>query len=798
MMTDFNQTTRFERFGTRLGEAVTARPKLTVAVSVAVFVLSSLGLVWARFSTDYQIFFSHEDPGLSAFQRLERDFTKTDNVLFVVKANDGTVFQAEALTALQELTAAGWRLPFASRVDSLTNFQQVSAEGDDLTLASMVPADVRGWSAAQFESLRQTAMKEPIVVGSLLATDGRTAAVNVTLRLPRQDPLEVTQAAEAARALVAQVAARHPGLDIRPSGMAFINDAFMQVSIQDMGVMIPLMVVIMLVVMGFIVRSAKATGAVALIIWMSATVSMAVAGWLHYPLSPTSVAAPMIVLTVAVADGVHIVLAVLDAMRRGLDKRAAIIDSVQSNLEAVTYTWLTTIVGFVCLNSSDAPPVTHLANMTCVGVTVAWLYSVTFLPALLSLVTVHVPAAREEKTFSVMPKLADFVIRRRGLVFGSAALLTVLSGLAAAQLEPNDQFVSYFSQSVPFRRDVDFTMKNLSGIYRLEFQIGSDGPSGVTSVEYLERLDAFAQWLRQQPEVQHVFSVADILKRTTQVMNGGAGAEYRLPTTREAAAEALLVYEMNLPSGLDLTDRVNINKSASRLTVTVRDLSTRQMTNFAERSGAWLRSNAPQTMWAEATGPVVIFSQLGDRNARSMVKADFWSLLLISLCMIVVLRSWKLGLISVIPNVVPIFVGYGVWYLVVGQLNIVASIAASIALGIIVDDTIHFLTKFQALQRKEGLSPEDAMRHTLSHVGPAMLSTSVILVMGFGVLTLSNFQMTSHLGWLCLLIVGIAPFADLLIAPSLVLLLVREKKAPAPSPDRPAVSLFAAPKVSES
>ncbi len=767
--------TRFERFGTRLATAVTARPKLTLWVCIGLFMLSSVGLVWARFSTDYQIFFSHEDPGLTAFQHLERDFTKTDNVLFVVKAREGTVFQPDALHALQSLTTAGWRLPYASRVDSLTNFQQVTADGDELAMKTLVPEAIDGLSAEQLEALRTTAIAEPIIFGSLLSRDAQTAAVNVTLRLPRKDPLEVTEAAKAARALVAQLSAKYPSLDIRPSGMAFVNDAFMQVSIEDMAVMIPLMVIAMLLVMGFIVRSAKATGAVAVIIWMSATVSMAVAGWLHYPLSPTSVAAPMIVLTVAVADGVHIVLAVLDAMRRGLAKREAIIDSVQSNLEAVTYTWLTTIVGFLCLNSSDAPPVTHLANMTCVGVTVAWLYSVTLLPAILMLVTVKVPAAKKEKEFPFMARLADVVIRRRAIIFAGAAILTIASGIAAAQLEPNDQFVSYFSQNVAFRRDVDFTMKNLSGIYRLEFQVGSEGPSGVTSPEYLGHLEAFAQWLRTQPEVQHVFSVTDILKRTHQVMNGGHSDEYALPDTREAAAESLLLYEMNLPAGLDLTDRVNIDKSASRLTVTVRDLSTRQMTNFAARSAQWLRSNAPPAMWAEATGPVVIFSQLGDRNARSMVKADFWSLLLISLCMIIVLRSWKMGLISVIPNVVPIFVGYGVWYLVVGQLNIVASIAASIALGIIVDDTIHFLTKFQALQRKEGMSPEHAMRHTLAHVGPAMLSTSVILVIGFGVLTLSNFQMTSHLGWLCLLIVGIAPMADLLIAPALVLLLVREK-----------------------
>jgi uncharacterized protein len=173
-------------------------------------------------------------------------------------------------------------------------------------------------------------------------------------------------------------------------------------------------------------------------------------------------------------------------------------------------------------------------------------------------------------------------------------------------------------------------------------------------------------------------------------------------------------------------------------------------------------------MWAQASGPVVIFSALSERNARSMISGDLLSLALISLCMIMVLRSLKLGLLSVIPNVIPIVFGYGLWQLCVGQMNIVATVAGSISLGIIVDDTIHFLTKYKDATLEQGLAPEAAMRKTLSHIGPAMIGTSVILVLGFLVLTFSSFQMTSYLGWLSAIIVSIAPLADLVLAPALV------------------------------
>ncbi len=766
---------RFEKLGAALGVLVTGHPWKTVAVSVLFFLVFALGLFRAKFSTDYRIFFSKEDPGLTSFEKLESVFTKTDNVLFVVKAKDGSVFQPDALAAIQELTLASSRLPYASRVDSLTNFQHVTATADDITSGDLVAKPGLMLDESELANIRAVAAGEPLVVGSLLSRDFRTGAVNVTLRLPAKDPEEVTQAADAARVLVAEVGAKYPRVEIRASGMAFMNDAFMQTSVKDLGVMIPLMVAVMLIGMVLVMRSAAATGAVASILTLSATMTIAVAGWLRYPLTPPAIAAPMIVLTVAVADGVHVVLAMMEAMHAGASRRDAIAKSLETNLEAITYTWITTIVGFLCLNYSEAPPVRHLANMTCVGVTMAFVYSFTLLPALLSLLPIHARQAAQPQRIAFMERMADFVIRRRRLVLIVSAVVTAVSGVYASRLETNDQFVRYFDESLPFRKDVEFTMANLSGIYRLEYQVASAGPSGIADPVYLENLDAFAVWLRAQPEVEHVYSIADVLKRVNQVMHDDDRAFYRAPESREAAAQELLLYEMGLPSGQDLTDRINVDKSAARLTVTVRDMSTRQMTEFTARAETWMRDHTPRFMWTSATGPVVIFSQLSDRNARSMVQGDFVSLALISLCMIVVLRSLKLGLLSIIPNVIPIVIGYGLWKLFVGQMNIVASVAGSISLGIIVDDTIHFLTKYQALLRTKRITPEDAMRQTLAHIGPAMLGTSAILVLGFGVLTFSSFQMTSYLGWLSVIIVSVAPMADLVLAPALIITLTKER-----------------------
>ncbi len=772
----------YATLGRRLGHITTTHRWKVIFAALAIFVVGVFGVTRARFSTDYRVFFSHDDPGLAKFEELERTFTKTDNVLFVLHAPRDAegAFSIEALSAQQELTAAALTLPFAARVDSLPSSQDVRTTADDVVIAPYVTKPAQELTKADRDELRVRVMNS-LLPGSLVSHDGSTAAVNVTLRLLGREPDEVSKSADAARALAREVNARHPSLDIRPCGMAFVNDAFMQASVGDLAVMMPLMLAVIFLAMALVLRSATSTMAVAVIIGASAALAMACAGWAGYPLTPPAVAAPMIVLTVAVADGVHIALAVAHALARGESKQAAIVSSLGDNLEAVTYTWLTTVVGFLCLNFSDAPPVTHLANMTCVGVTAAYVGSITLLPALLTFARVKPRALAAEGTHApgrVTQWLTDLVVTRRRSILLATALGTVLCGGLMSRLEMNDQFVKYFAPQTEFRKNADFTLAHLSGIYRLEYLLGSSVPplrsgqgageaGGATDPKYLEASDRFATWLRSEPEVDHVLAFSDMMKTVHAAMRA-PGDTSALPTSREEAAQELLAYEMNLPAGVDLRDRIDQSRGSTRLTVTVKDLSTREMNAFAQRTSSWLREHAPPAMWTDPTGPVVIFSALSERNARSMIQGDIASLLLITLCMILVLRSLGLGLASVVPNVIPVVAGYGLWRVAVGQMNIVATVAGSIALGIIVDDTIHFLTRYRTL-RERGVVPEEAMRSTLRHVAPAMISTTAILVAGFLVLTRSHFQMTSHLGWLTALIVGIAPLGDLLIAPSLVL-----------------------------
>ncbi|MCA9514947.1 MAG: MMPL family transporter, partial [Myxococcales bacterium] len=463
------------------------------------------GGLFARFSTDYKVFFAPDDPELAALTRLETTFTKTDNIVLFAMPAAGDVFTRDTLAALQALTDGGWKLPYATRVDSLTNFQVARALGeDDVDVGPLVRGPAAALDDAALARVRADAEGEPLLVGALLAEDQRAAGVNVTLALPRDRPEAVSEAASAARALVAEVRAAHPGLDVRLSGMAMMNDAFMAASISDMSFVFPLMGLAMALAMWILLGSLWATGAVWLVIGVSSGAAIGLAGWVGYPLTPPSAASPTIVLTLAVADGVHLVVSMMENLRAGHDKKTAITMALSRNLKALFLTSLTTMIGFLSLNFAEAPPFWHLANMTATGIAVAFGASVTLLPALLVLVPVPAKTGSSAVGATVAGAIARFVSRGRRPILVVGALATALFGVLATRLEPNDQFVDYFDESIPFRPDTEALMARLAGIYQVEYLVGSGRASGITSPEYLNDLDGFATWLRAQPEVTHV------------------------------------------------------------------------------------------------------------------------------------------------------------------------------------------------------------------------------------------------------------------------------------------------------
>ncbi len=438
------------------------------------------------------------------------------------------------------------------------------------------------------------------------------------------------------------------------------------------------------------------------------------------------------------------------------------------NLGAVALTTLDTTIGFLMLNFSEVPPYRDLGNLVAMGILSAFLLSVFFLPALTAVLPLRVRQTTSAGDIA-MSRLADFVLQRRRPITWAVALVAAVTISFIPRNRFNDDFFKYFSPATEFRRDTDFIAAKLTGVYQIDYSIESGESGGISDPAYLQRLEAFMNWYRAQPEVSHVVGLPDIMKRLNQNMHGDDPAWYKIPDTRELAAQYLLLYEMSLPFGLDINNGINVDKSASRVDALLHNVSSNEATALDRRAQGWLRDHALPAMQAAGTGPTLMFAEIGRRNTHAMVFGDLVGVVLISVIMIFALRSVRFGLLTLIPNLVPLGMALGLWGLFVGRIGMDVAPVTAMSFGILVDDTIHNMSKYLYARRKLGKSPEDAIRYAFSTVGVAMVIASLILVSGFLVLTFSSFQFTSTMGLLTAMTIALALPAEFLLLPPLLL-----------------------------
>jgi predicted RND superfamily exporter protein len=788
-----------------------------VAISVFVVASFAIGLKNLRFSNDYKVFFDPSDPYLKALEEIHNVYTDNDPVVFVVTPRDGKVFTRTTLRTIEKLTREAWTIPYVQRVDSLQNFQYSRSENDDLVVSDLY-RNADALSDADMDRIRQIALAEPLLLGRIINPSASVTGVFASFHVPGIDrQKEIPEIMQKARALRDELMRENPNVEIRLAGAVVISQAFTEASSRDIGTLGPLMFVLIAATLWVLLKSALTAFASLMVILFTIAGTMGLAGWLGFVLSPASITAPTILLTVAVADSVHVLVDFLNDLEhirvdqhRDPIRRArflAIIGAIRQTIKPVFVTTLTTAIGFLTLNFSDSPPFRDLGNIVALGVVIAFVLSMTFLPALLAILPIKQRKAQGGKaltgtfpilyrklsllnyriTFSItkyetgkrvsssFSRLASFVIARRKALALILAVIVSGLGVAIPQNDLNDDVIKYFSEETEFRKDWHYTTTHLTGLYTLEYSLRAKEAGGINDPEYLKVVEDFAAWFKEQPETMHVDSLVDIHKRLNQNMNGDDPAWYRLPDNQELAAQYLLLYEMSLPPGLELNDRINIDKSASRFVATVHNLSSKEMLALEKRADDWLKKNAPPYMQAQAGSTPLMFSHIGQSNMQGLLEGTAIEFVVIAAILMFVLRSFGLGLLSLIPNIVPAAMAFGFWALINGQINLGLSVVANMTLGIVVDDTVHFLSNYTDARRRLGLSRERAIHYTFSHVGKAMAISTAVLAIGFGTLTLSTYELNAQMGLLTAITILFALLGDLFLLPSLLLLGGKEK-----------------------
>jgi len=756
---------KLERF---FGNMVVRWRWLIIAAAILMLVAAGSGVSRLTLSNDLRVFFSEKNPQLQALEALEDTYTKNQNVLFTVAPRDGNVFTRETLIAIRELTESSWKIPYSTRVDSIANFQHTWSEGDDLIVEDLVPDPV-SLSDGDLSRIQEIALTEPLLVNRLISSSGHVTGVTINVVLPGDSPSEAYEVTAFSRGLHEELKSKYTDLDIYLTGGVIFDFSMGEVAAKDMSTLIPAMFLVLLVIIAVTLRSIVGTLATFVIIVFSMITGMGLAGWLGITLTAPSANAPLIIMTLAVADSVHILVTVLHRMRAGEGRLGAIAESIRINLMPVFLTSVTTAIGFLTMNFSDAPPFRDLGNIVAMGVMAAFVYSVLFLPALMAVIPIRVRARESGVALGSCARLADFVIARRRAIFWGTLVVVAILTVGVTRIELYDNWVEYFDERFEIRQATDFTTDNLTGFDIIEYSLNSGEPGGISNPEYLATVESFANWYRSQFKVVHVHTIADTMKRLNMNMHSDDRSFYRIPDQRDLAAQYLLLYEMSLPFGLDLNNEINVDKSATRVTVSLKDITTNELRETDEKARAWLTKNAPASMFTYGSGLSIMWAHISQRNINSMLGGAFLALGLISLILVFALGSFRLGALSLIPNFAPALMAFGVWGLTVGQVGLGLSIVFSLTIGIVVDDTVHFLSKYIRARREHGLDPAGAVRFAFDTVGTAMVITTTALAAGFLVLSLSGFKMNSDLGLMTAITISMALAMDFLFLPVLLM-----------------------------
>ncbi|WP_447030150.1 efflux RND transporter permease subunit [Vibrio parahaemolyticus] len=759
--------------GIGLGKIPTKYSLIVLLATIFLIIVATIGGKNLYFRGDYDIFFDGTNKQLLAFDEIQTTFAKTDNLAIVIAPEDGDIFTPQTLSLIQKITVDAWQVPYSSRVDSIANYQHTEAFDDDLLVEDLLYSEYE-LTPERISKVKSIALSEPVLKSALVSEKGDVTVVNITVQLPEMDKTaEVEEVVSSINAMIDRYQRAYPDVTFHKAGIIAMNHAFMTAAQDDSSTLVPTMLVVILVFLTIMLRSILSVIATLIVIIGSVMATMGISGWAGMFLSTATVNVPTLIMTLAVADCVHVIATMRQSMKNGFTKVQSIERSIALNFVPILITSVTTAIGFLMMNMSDSPVLRDFGNLSALGVMVACFLSVTLLPALLKLLPIHVKMETSQDQKHVMDRLGDFVVsQRRALLPLSVAVIVVCASLIPLN-KVNDESVEYFGQRNEFRQAADFMEERISGMTNISIAIKTNESQGIAAPDFLNTIGEFSSWLRDQPETDHVATLADVYKRLNKNMHGDDEAYYLLPQERELAAQYLLLYEMSLPYGLDLNNQINVDKSSIKMVLTVANLGSVELVDLENRIYQWFAEHAPQYQ-VVASSPSLMFAHIGETNMASMLSTLPITLVLISALLIFALRSVRLGLISLMPNIAPAVIGFGLWALISGEINLGLSVVVTLTLGIVVDDAVHFLSKYQRA-RREGQTAEQAVRYAFHTVGRALWITTVVLVAGFSVLAMSSFRLNADMGQLSAIVIFIALVVDFLFL--LTLLMLFDKKA---------------------
>jgi predicted RND superfamily exporter protein len=710
------------------------------------------------------------DPARARYEQAVREFGD-DELYAIAMETEAGVFAPAPLATLRQLHDEIARLPGVRRIQSLADvvtFRYDAAEDwiDVGALFDAVPATDEGLA-----TLRERALGDPLLRRNVVSEDGRTAGI--TIRFAEMTDAEFIASGLDERIQALLAAAERPGITFHVSGRPHLKASVYRGMVRDLALLIPLALAVLAVVLAVAIGSRRG---VALPL---ASVGIAVL-WTHGAMAalgvPITILSSMLgpqLLAIGSVYGVHL-LAHYDEERGHGDAREVTLRTLRAMRLPVAISGLTTWIGFAALCLTDVPAVRDMGAFSALGTGCITLLTLTGLPAALALLPPRrelsaLPARLAQASEQLGPAIERGLAALHGVATRHADAVIVLSlvavGISAWAIPRtvvDTDYVSFFDEDAPVRRDFDAVNRLLAGAIPLYVVLEGDGPGAFREPAALQGLEALQDRVDRLDGVSRTSSLADLLRSMNRAVEADDPAAERIPDERPAVTELLQLAPKD-----EIGRYVNGNQSRANLVVRTGEVGSAAIRRLDAGLRTAIRTDLPDGLVAAPTGNAILLARSADGIAGNQGRTVGFATLAIFVLVSAALRSWKLGFIVLLPNLFPVLVFFGLLGLGLAPLSLPTSLIGAVALGIAIDDTVHILVSYRR-ERRRGLAPVEASRRTGLAVGRAIVITETMLAAGFGVMALSSFATLREFGLLFAITVGLCLVADLLLLPALL------------------------------
>ena len=732
---------------------------------ILVTLLLSYSLKNIAYEGSYRIWFDADSKIITSYDAFRDTFGGDDTFVVAFEDKEG-IFRPKPIQTILKLTREFKKIKGVQKVDSLTNYQYIRSEEDDIIVEDFIEDTVA------LPEKKALALKDSLIVNHLISKNGKTTLIAVKLSTRQGSNEAVNIAVMKELQQILKQTQKETGYRFYLSGVPAITASLVTVSQHDAFLLMPLAVIIVVLMLWLLFRDVMGVIVPSAVIVFTFLIVLSIQMLLGYKLNNFTVNIPSFISAIAIADAMHLFLAWVYYRKQGLKNKEAVTVALQKNFLPIAMTSFTTATGFATLGLSAIEPIATLGLAITSGALIAFVLSVTLAPAILltrkeeqSVKPVHFLDLSHIKGYGTFIKRHD----KKIILFFTGLFLIAGYGLSHTKVDSNS--IKYFSPNTVVRSGSDFIEKHITGPMVYEVVIDSSKKEGIKDPIFLTQIIAFEKALKTRyPTVRFGISLKDIIMRMQKVLNPNAPT--LLPDEKNLVAQYLLLYSMSLPQGMEINDQVDTNERYLRLTLNTNIQDTSKDLEMIAWIKEWWHAHAPYA--ADVQGQTAIFAYMQSSVTDTLIVSIASTLLIVMAAMFLIYRNLKMLLLFVLPNVAPLLLVAGVMGYLNIPIDIGVAISAAVILGIAVDDTIHFFSKFfDAIKEKPF---EESIDYVISHSGNAMILTTLILSLTFAVFGVSSFIPNVNFAIVTVIALNIALLLDLLLLPALLSLFYGNKR----------------------